>query len=1143
MEERWSMMNRTTKGLCLWAVALLVAGWGVGRWRAGCADAKMRQSLLRQAVGIAETIDPELVRQLSFTAADAGTPAFEYLRRQMAALGKHLPQRGIYSLAQRNGTLFFGPENYCEDDPMASPPGTVYEEPSAEDLGVFTTGRPSTMGPVTDEYGTFVCALAPILDPSTGEVLMAVGMDVLADDWRATVNRARHRATLAVLLVGLAFPVGVAAIRQRRHRTTRHRQSVAANTSDPNHVVPGAHRYMSTGLLLGMGVLAVAFLAVVLVQGWHWTHAEIRHSADQQARLAVAFGAALRDYVGEYVRPEMEKHVTRDDFMPETMSTSFIARAVLEKVQEAFPNSLVRLASTNPRNPANQATPEEEELIKHFEQHPESDVWSGTMQLFEGGQTYSVHAMARRFDASCLQCHGRPEDAPATLLERYGATAGFGRSVGEVSLNLAAIPVGQSYAAAGARVWRHMLVAFGLCVVFLGGIAVLICVDIRQRRRSEMSLHASKQQLARIVEQSPIPTFLIDADRRVTHWNRALEELTGIPAGEVIGTRNHWRAFYASERPCMADLLVSGAVDTIAQWYPDDSRKSELIGEAYEASEFFPEIGRDGRWLHLTATMIRDDQNRLLGAMETLEDITQRKRAEEELQKHEAFITAVLDNIPIGVAVGSMDPIVQFTYMNDNFARLYRTTREALAPPDAFWEAVYEDPDRRHEVRRKVLQDCASGNPERMHWDDIPITCQGQETTFVSAKNAFLPGQSLMISIVWDVTKRNRAENQLKESLSLLEATLESTADGILVVDGQGRIKNFNRQFQDLWRLTDEVLATHDDDLALAAATPLLTDPDAFAAQVRGLYNQRDQEGNGMLHFRDGRVVEYYSKPQFLGRRITGRVWSFRDVTETYEADQEQAKLLHQVATINEELTHFAYVVSHDLKAPLRGIKMLSEWLRTDWGEKLDEEARENLHLLEGRVRRMHNLIEGILQYSRVGRIKEDVVAVDLGDLLPGIVDAIAPPAHITVRVDGPLPTIECEKTRITQVFQNLLTNAVKYIDKPAGEVVVACTEDSDAWTFSVTDNGPGIEEKYFERIFKIFQTLAPRDEFESTGVGLTLVKKIVEHYGGRIWVVSEVGKGSTFFFTLPKRTTAITGSQSIEDPCVLACESDTSGG
>jgi len=243
-----------------------------------------------------------------------------------------------------------------------------------------------------------------------------------------------------------------------------------------------------------------------------------------------------------------------------------------------------------------------------------------------------------------------------------------------------------------------------------------------------------------------------------------------------------------------------------------------------------------------------------------------------------------------------------------------------------------------------------------------------------------------------------------------------------------------------------------------------------------------------------------------------------RDITERKQAEERQAELLKEVESANQELKDFAYVVSHDLKAPLRGIKTLVDWLLADYADKFDEEGKEQMKLLLSRVERMHNLIDGVLKYSRVGRVKEEQVPVNLNELVLDVIDMIAPPENISITIEGELPEVECEKTRIMQLFENLLSNAVKYMDKPDGEVKVDCIGEDGFWKFSVADNGRGIEEKHFERIFKMFQTLSSRDEFESTGVGLTVVKKIVELYDGKVWVESETGKGSTFFFTLPKK-------------------------
>ncbi|MEN6575159.1 MAG: ATP-binding protein [Phycisphaerales bacterium] len=236
------------------------------------------------------------------------------------------------------------------------------------------------------------------------------------------------------------------------------------------------------------------------------------------------------------------------------------------------------------------------------------------------------------------------------------------------------------------------------------------------------------------------------------------------------------------------------------------------------------------------------------------------------------------------------------------------------------------------------------------------------------------------------------------------------------------------------------------------------------------------------------------------------------------KANEHLAETVRDLRRSNKELQDFAYVAAHDLKAPLRGIGTLTDWIASDYADRFDEQGRQQLSMLKGRVSRLSELIDGILHYSEIGRVANRQEQVDLNHLVPEVIALLDPPAHVEVAVQGLLPVVVCEKVRVGQVFRNLIDNAIKYMDKAHGRIEIGCLEQLGFWRFSISDNGPGIDAKYFEKIFQMFQTLAPRDERESTGIGLAVVKKIVDLCGGTIWVESSVGTGSTFFFTLPKR-------------------------
>ncbi len=246
------------------------------------------------------------------------------------------------------------------------------------------------------------------------------------------------------------------------------------------------------------------------------------------------------------------------------------------------------------------------------------------------------------------------------------------------------------------------------------------------------------------------------------------------------------------------------------------------------------------------------------------------------------------------------------------------------------------------------------------------------------------------------------------------------------------------------------------------------------------------------------------------------------EIGELYDGFNEMLSQIQrrqeELERSNRDLDQFAYVASHDLKAPLRAIATLAGWIEEDLEPVITPESREQLQLMQSRVARMDGLIDGILQYSRVGRLESEGEEVDADEMIRELIEVLSPPAGMKVTVGPGMPVFITKRLRLEQVFLNLISNAIKYHDHvETGSIEVGVEEKPRELQFYVKDDGPGIDPRHHDRVFLMFQTLAPRDKVESTGLGLSLVTKLVEEEGGKVWVESEVGQGATFYFTWPK--------------------------
>jgi PAS domain S-box-containing protein len=371
-----------------------------------------------------------------------------------------------------------------------------------------------------------------------------------------------------------------------------------------------------------------------------------------------------------------------------------------------------------------------------------------------------------------------------------------------------------------------------------------------------------------------------------------------------------------------------------------------------------------------------------------------------------------------------------------------------------------------------------------------------------------------------DISDRKRIEAALKQSEENFRHLIESIPQLVWTADRQGRAIDVNQRWLDFTGLPNLKEAQsvglkpfiHPDDIEVLGDRWALVQQEGIPLQAEGRIRRHDGVYRWYLHLaipvknEQGEVIKWFG---------TGT-----DIDEQKQLEQKHTALLQKIQERNQELDSFSHIVSHDLKAPLRAISNLAQWLEDDLADKIPSENQLQLQLMRSRAERMEALINGLLSYAHIAREDMPLELVSVEELLAEIIDSLDPLPPFTIEISPPLPTFATKRLLLNQVLTNLISNAIKHHDRADGKVKITVQDHPkhpEFYEFAIADDGKGIDPQQQTRIFDIFQTVESHDNSQNTGIGLAIVKKIVEAEGNEIYVKSEIGKGSTFYFTWRK--------------------------
>ncbi|MDH3381660.1 MAG: PAS domain S-box protein, partial [Flavobacteriaceae bacterium] len=511
---------------------------------------------------------------------------------------------------------------------------------------------------------------------------------------------------------------------------------------------------------------------------------------------------------------------------------------------------------------------------------------------------------------------------------------------------------------------------------------------------------------------------------------------------------------------------------------------------------------------------VKSHKNEIIYHLTTLEDITKEKEALEKLKESESRLSTLIVHLQTGILLEDMHKNIEV--VNKKFCSLFGNGQNIMFLKGKkvfdFYDILkkkLKNPELLLEINSHIIQKNDEVYKQELELIDGRII---ERTGIPIIQDSVLKGY------LWsydNITISKRYKENLEAQKEKYSSIIANMNLGLLEVDKNDVILLANQSFCDLSGYSLEELIGQKAANLFVTKDSMETFENKMIKRKKGIsdsYEVKVKSKNGEI-----RNWLISGAPNYnVNGELVGSIGIHLDITDFKNLEKQKEELLKSLEIQNEQLNEYAHIVSHDLKSPLRSISALLSWTKEDFEGQLGEQSLINLNLMQDKIEKMDRLIGDILNYSSIENVRLNTVAVDVNNIVNDIVKIIYIPNHIKVSIKQKLPIIKADATRIQQVFQNLIGNAVNYIDKENGLVEIDFYETSKFYVFSIKDNGVGIPKDYHEKIFKIFVKLG--NDKHSSGIGLNIVKKIVDLHGGKIWLESEVESGTTFFFSIKKK-------------------------